>query len=102
MKHSPGDSPEEQGAPGRALRQPEGSTASSKEGMRSKSFSCQRGCIALNVEQHKCTFTHQVWTLKTELWFLFFWQHLNSGIVSGALWSSEKGPGLQNAWGGCG
>ena len=33
---------------------------------------------------------------------LLFQQHLNSGHVSGALWSSEKGPELQNAWGGCG
>lgn len=56
--HSPGDSPEEQGAPGRALRQPGGSTAFSKEGIRPKSFSCQRECVAPNVQQHKCTFTH--------------------------------------------
>lgn len=65
--HSPRDSPEEQGAPGRALRQPGGSTASSKQGIRPELFSCQRGCVAPSVEQRSArshmASGHLSWTL---------------------------------------
>lgn len=77
-----------------------GSTASSKQGIRPELFSCQRGCVAPSVE--RSALAHGVWTPKLDSGCSSSGSTLSSGSVSGALWSSEKGPGLQNAWGGCG
>ena len=47
-------------------------------------------------------FTNYFWTLKNELWLLFFWAAPKLWLcnISGTLQSSERGPVLQNPWGG--